>query len=105
MSRVDEIRERWSKVRYECGAADENAYADDVGYLLSCIEGRGVEDDDKRLLSRAEIGEIEHLQEQRRRNPVAQDAWLYVAEIDRLLDHIRYAEIQGYVDQLDANLV
>lgn len=33
--RLTQIRERWSKVRYDCGAADENAYADDVGYLLS----------------------------------------------------------------------
>jgi len=43
MSRVDEIRERWSKVRYECGAADENTYADDVGYLLCRLKDSGAE--------------------------------------------------------------
>jgi len=44
MSRINEIRERWSKVRFECDAADENAYADDVGYLLSLVKDGGVEE-------------------------------------------------------------
>lgn len=42
-----------------------------------------------RLLTTEELAEIERFQRQRRKNPVAADAWLYVAEIDRLLTHIR----------------
>jgi hypothetical protein len=42
-----------------------------------------------KLLTREELNDIERFQRQRRKNPVPQDAWLYVAEIDRLLTHIR----------------
>ncbi len=43
----------------------------------------------RRMLTAEEIIEIEQFQKQRRKHPVPQDAWLYVAEIDRLLAHIR----------------
>jgi Zn ribbon nucleic-acid-binding protein len=59
------------------------------------------EQQSNRLLSKGDIAEIERLQQQRRRFPVTQDAWLYVVEIDRLLAHIRHAELQGYIDALD----
>lgn len=45
--------------------------------------------DEARLLTAEEIANIERFQRQRRKNPVAADAWLYVAEIDQLLTHIR----------------
>lgn len=40
-------------------------------------------------LTQAELADIERFQVQRRKHPVPEDAWLYVAEIDRLLAHIR----------------
>jgi hypothetical protein len=42
-----------------------------------------------RLLSAEELLDIERFQKQRRKSPVPADAWIYVAEIDRLLTHIR----------------
>lgn len=42
-----------------------------------------------KLLTKDELGNINMYQAQRRKSPVPADAWLYVAEIDRLLGHIR----------------
>lgn len=44
------------------------------------------------LLSKEQLADIEAFQVQRRKSPVAVDAWLYVAEIDRLLAHVRTLE-------------
>jgi hypothetical protein len=41
------------------------------------------------LLTDDELADIERFQKQRRQHPVPEDAWLYVAEIDRLLAYIR----------------
>jgi hypothetical protein len=48
----------------------------------------------ERMLTPEELIDIERFQKQRRKHPVESDAWLYVAEIDRLLTHIRLGREQ-----------